>query len=70
MSRPFTPNRVKDAFPDLADFEQLLSDAESQATTEKEQEFVGDINAKYEKYGPGMYLTEKQREWLERIVEN
>jgi hypothetical protein len=61
--------RIADLFPDLSDFEQLLSDAESQATTEWEQTFVGDINEKYEQYGAGMYLTEKQREHLEKIVE-
>ena len=68
-NRPYTPPTVRTLFPDSADFEQLLSDAESQASTEWEQEFVGDLNAKYEKYGDGMYLTEKQREHLERIVE-
>lgn len=61
-------SRVSDQFDDPADFQQLLSDAESQAKTEREQEFVADMNEKWEKYGPGMYLTEKQRNWLEEIV--
>lgn len=68
-NRPYNPQTVRQLFPDVTDFEQLLSDAESQAASEWEQEFVGDINAKYEKYGAGMYLTEKQREKLEAIVE-
>lgn len=61
-------SRVSDQFDDPADFQQLLSDAESQSKTEREQEFVADMNEKWEKYGPGMYLTEKQRKWLEEIV--
>lgn len=61
-------SRVSDQFDDPADFQQLLSDAESQAKTEREQEFVSDMNEKWEKYGPGMYLTERQRNWLEEIV--
>lgn len=61
-------SRVSDQFTDPEDFQRLLSDAESQAKTEREQEFVSDMNDKWEKYGPAMYLTEKQRNWLEEIV--
>jgi hypothetical protein len=61
-------SRISEQFDDPADFQQLLSDAESQAKTEREQEFVSDMNQKWEQYGPGMYLSEKQRAWLEEIV--
>jgi hypothetical protein len=61
-------SRVKDQFDDTTDFEQLLSDAESQAKSEREQEFVAEMNDKWEKYGADMFLSEKQRDWLESIV--
>lgn len=62
-------SKVTDLFPDLKDFEQLLSDAEGFATTEWEQEFCADLNQRYEQYGASMYLTVKQVEHLERIRE-
>lgn len=60
--------RIGDLFDDIDDFERLLGDAESQAKTERDQEFVADVRARYEVWGDGMYLSEKQRGWLERIV--
>lgn len=60
--------KVGERYGDVSDFEQLLKDAESQARSEWEQEFVGDINERYERYGAGMFVTDKQIEILERIV--
>jgi hypothetical protein len=61
-------SRLYQQFEDLRDFEQLLYDAESQAKSEREQEFVAEIVDKYDKYGSDMFLSTAQREWLERIV--
>jgi hypothetical protein len=61
-------SRLHEQFDDLRDFEQLLADAESQAKSEREQEFVSEIVEKYEKYGADMFLSGAQRDWLERIV--
>ena len=60
--------KVGERYGDVSDFEQLLKDAESQARSEWEHEFVGDINERYERYGAGMFVTDKQIETLERIV--
>ena len=60
--------KVSDAYRDLEDFETLLRDAESQAKSEWAQEFVGDIQQRYEQYGGDMFLSQKQIEHLERIV--
>ena len=60
---------ISDMFDDVKDFEQLMADAASQAKTEWAQEFVADIYDRYEKYGPGMFLSQKQREKLESIVD-
>lgn len=60
--------QVKDLFDDPADFQQLLTDAEAEAVSEWQQEFVADMNERWEKYGPAMYLSDKQRQTLEDIV--
>ena len=63
--------RLHERYPtpaDIEDFERLLSDAASQAKSEWEQEFVSDLNERYELYGSSLYISEKQIEQLERIV--
>lgn len=60
--------KVSEQFEDLEDFEQLLKDAESQAESEWEQDFVGDISERYEEHGGSMFITDKQIAALERIV--
>lgn len=60
--------RVAELFEDTDDFERLLSDAESQAKSEFHQEFVADIRKKYDTWGIEMFLSEKQRSLLEKIV--
>ena len=61
-------SQIKDQYDNVSDFEDLLSLAESQAKTDWEMEFVSDLNDKYEKYGDGMFLSQKQRETLEKIA--
>lgn len=60
--------KVSDLFDDDADFQQLLTDAESQARSEWQQDFVGDMVKRWEKYGTGMFLSDKQLQTLEDIV--
>ena len=60
-------DRVADAYDDLSEFESLLADAEANAETDWEMEFVSDINEKFEKYGDKMFISTKQIEILERI---
>lgn len=60
--------KVSDLFDDDADFQQLLTDAESQARSEWQQDFVGDMVGRWEKYGSGMFLSDKQLQTLEDIV--
>lgn len=61
-------SQIRDQYDDVSDFEDLLSLAESQAKTDWEMEFVSDLYGKYEKYGDGMFLSDKQRETLEKIA--
>jgi len=59
--------KVKRMYPEIESFEDLLEDADSNAGNDWEMEFVSGINEKYEQYGAEMFLSEKQREILERI---
>lgn len=61
-------SRVCHLFDDTDDFEQLLEDAERQASTKRDQDFVSDMRDKYECWGIEMFLSESQRSWLERIA--
>lgn len=60
--------RVSDVYPDTEDFQRLLSDASSQARSEWDQQFVSDLNQRFEQYGAGMFVSARQIEVLERIV--
>ena len=60
-------DRVADAYDEVSEFETLLADAEANAVTDWEMEFVSDINDKFEKYGDQMFISTKQIEILERI---
>jgi len=60
-------DRVADVYDEVSEFEALLADAEANAVTDWEMEFVSDINDKFEKYGDKMYISTEQIETLERI---
>ena len=59
--------QVQDEYED-DEFESLLSDAEMNAASDWEEKFVSDLKDKFEQYGRRMYLSENQREHLERIA--
>lgn len=59
--------QVQDEYED-DEFESLLSDAEMNAANDWEEKFVADLKDKFEQYGRRMYLSETQREHLERIA--
>lgn len=50
------------------EFEELIDDAEMNAANDWEEQFVSDIKAKFEDYGIRMFVSDKQREILERIA--
>ena len=49
-------------------FEQLLKDAEAGAETEREEDFVADMQQRFEEYGMRMYLSDAQEEWLKDLA--
>lgn len=52
------------------DFESLLDDAESNAASDWEGEFVADMKARFQQYGKRMYISAAQRSHLERIADD
>ena len=58
---------VKDEFS-KQEWEALLDDAEREATDGWAMNFVADIRDKYDEYGAGMFISDKQIETLERIA--
>jgi len=54
---------------DIADFEELLDDAERQAKTDWAMGFVADMRERYDNYGDNMLVSEKQLAALEKIVD-
>ena len=61
-------SRVLDWFDNPVNFEHLLEEAELEAVSSKEMDFVDSLNEKYDEYGSKMYLSERQLEWLQAIA--
>lgn len=59
--------KVKDKFKG-DEFDALLDAAWGNVSNDWENKFVEDIMEKYKTYGDGMYLSEKQKEKLEKIA--
>ena len=54
---------------DISDFDETFEQAEINASTDREIDFVASIRGKLEVYGEKTYISEKQIEWLESIAE-
>lgn len=59
--------KVKDQY-DEREFQDLLDEAEENASGNWEKTFVSDLRDKFEEFGTGMYLSEKQDDILNRIA--
>lgn len=59
--------RVQDLYED-SEFEKLLEDARMNAANDWEEQFVSDMHARFMQYGRRMYLSDSQRETIERIA--
>lgn len=59
---------VGDFYTDTEEFEDLLDSADSNASTDWEMQFVYDIKARYKVYKDKTFLSEKQKETLEKIA--
>ncbi|MEO1324175.1 MAG: hypothetical protein AAFV59_14330 [Pseudomonadota bacterium] len=61
-------SRVLDWFDNPENFEHLLTEAEMEAVSSKEMDFVDSLNEKYDEYGAKMFLSDRQLEWLQAIA--
>ena len=60
---------VKMKAKDYENFGELLDEAEDQATTDAEIDFVSDMRSRYEAYDGETFVSEKQLAWLEKIAD-
>lgn len=60
---------VDTVFDTLADFLDLIDEAEAGASTSKEIDFVADMRARADTYGGRAYVSEAQLEWLRALAE-
>jgi len=59
---------ICDLYDDVSDFGDIMEAADLNAKDGWEMDFVSDMRDRFEQYGAHMYLSEKQREILERIA--
>ena len=60
--------KLEDLFDDLSEFEDLLADAQANAETQWEMDFVDELTERHNTYGDATYLSEKQLDILEQIA--
>ena len=61
-------SKLLDHFDSVVEFEELLAEADEQAVTTWQEDFVSDMKDRYEQYGTEMYLSDPQKDVLERIA--
>ena len=59
--------RVQDIYKET-EFEELLEDARMNAANDWEESFVADMKARYSEYGRRMFISDSQKDHLERIA--
>ena len=61
--------KIHEAFPnDPEEYAKLLADAASNADNEWEEDFVGGLKVKYDRWGTEAFVSDKQLEILRRIA--
>ena len=60
-------SQVQDLYDD-EEFEDLLDNARMNAANDWEESFVADMRARFGEYGRRMFISDAQREHLERIA--
>ncbi len=59
--------RVQDLYEEK-EFEELLENARMNAANDWEESFVADMKGRYTEYGRRMYISDAQKDHLERIA--
>lgn len=64
---PASPNTIEAHFDNGDEFEDVLDEAESEARSGREEEFVAQMRQAWTKYGLRAFMSEAQASWLRRI---
>ncbi len=59
---------VLERYGQVGEFAALLGAAELNAATDWDEQFLADLRANFQRYGPRMFLSESQHITLERIA--
>jgi hypothetical protein len=59
--------RVQDLYKE-SEFEELLEDARMNAANDWEESFVADMKDRYTQYGRRMFISDAQKDQIERIA--
>lgn len=59
--------RVQDIYEEK-EFEELLEDARMNAANDWEETFAADMKARFSQYGRRMFISDTQKDHLERIA--
>lgn len=59
--------RVQDIYKE-SEFEELLEDARMNAANDWEESFVADMKDRYTQYGRRMFISDAQKDQIERIA--
>lgn len=59
--------RVQDIYKE-SEFEEMLEDARMNAANDWEESFVADMKDRYTQYGRRMFISDAQKDLLERIA--
>ena len=59
--------RVQDLYEEK-EFEELLEDASMNAANDWEETFAADMKARFSQYGRRMFISDTQKDHLERIA--
>lgn len=60
--------KAKDVFDCESDLEDLIDEADGNAVGYWEEEFVSDMRDKFDEYGLRMFMSDKQKDILDRIA--
>jgi hypothetical protein len=61
-------DQVRHLYADLSAFEALLEDAAAEALPGKQEDFVADMQEKFDQYRGQMFLSAAQHSWLKSIA--
>lgn len=62
--------KVIDFYDDEEAFEDVLRSAEGNATGKRAMEFLDQLRDGFEEWGLGLFLSDAQQQWLERLAED